>query len=157
VCFEPAPAAVRELQTKFAAEPRVRIVAVALSDTTGKAPFSASGAEPTNRLGFGGVAAAGPTVLEVSVRRGDDLVAEHALPTPTVVKVDVEGFEWEVLKGFGALLDRPELRSVFVEIHFSILHERGLDEAPSAIVALLEAAGLSIRWLDLSHIEATRR
>jgi hypothetical protein len=48
------------------------------------------------------------------------------------------------------------LRHVFVEVHFSILHERGLDEAPARIVALLEKAGFVVRWLDLSHIEASR-
>jgi hypothetical protein len=88
------------------------------------------------------------------VRRGDALAAELGLPAPNVVKIDVEGYEWEVLQGLGNLLARPALRAVFVEVHFSILHERGLDGAPPQIVALLESAGFAIQWLDLSHLVA---
>lgn len=157
VCFEPAPGAVRELETKFASEPRVRVFAVALSDATGTAPFLAQGAAPTNRLGAGSAASAAEGMVEVPVRRGEDMLAEHQLPTPNVIKVDVEGYEWEVLRGLAKVLTRPELRSVFVEVHFSILHERDLDQAPAEIVSLLERVGFSVRWLDLSHIQATRQ
>ncbi|HZF29345.1 MAG TPA: FkbM family methyltransferase, partial [Gammaproteobacteria bacterium] len=146
VCFEPAPEAVRTLETKFAAEPRVRICPVALADADGTAALVAAGSAPTNRLGSPGLgtpaaAAEAYTTVDVPVRRGHAVAAELGLPTPNVVKVDVEGYEWEVLKGLDDLLARPELRAVFVEMHFSILHERGLDRAPPQIVALLESAG----------------
>lgn len=157
VCFEPAPAAVRDLQGKFAHDARVLICAVALADSTGTAPFFADGAAPTNRLGSAPASSAARRTVDVPVRRGEDLVAEHKAPAPTMIKVDVEGYEWEVLKGLGTLLSRPELRAVFVEVHFSILHERGLDRAPAEIVALLQGAGFGVRWLDLSHLAATRR
>ena len=44
VCFEPAPEAVRTLETKFAREPRVRICPVALADADGTAALVAAGA-----------------------------------------------------------------------------------------------------------------
>jgi FkbM family methyltransferase len=155
VCFEPAPAAVLELETRFADEARVHVCPVALADSTSSARFVARGADPTNRIASPHPGTRDETV-EVPVRRGDDVAAELTLSTPTLVKVDVEGYEWEVLTGLGALLERAHLRHVFVEVHFSILHERGLDEAPARIVALLEKAGFVVRWLDLSHIEASR-
>jgi len=41
--------------------------------------------------------------LEIEVRRGDSVVEQFKIPTPDFVKLDVEGFEYEVLKGFGGI------------------------------------------------------
>jgi len=53
---------------------------------------------------------------QVRVVRLDDLVAEAALPLPDFVKLDVEGFESEALRGMQALLDDPA-PTLFVELH----------------------------------------
>ena len=58
--------------------------------------------------------------VRVPVRRLDSMIAEDALPTPSLVKIDVEGAEVMVLKGaLGLLRDsRPKL---FIEVHSSAL------------------------------------
>jgi hypothetical protein len=75
---------------------------------------------------------------------------------PNVVKIDVEGFEAEVLRGFGALLERPSLRAVCVEVHFALLDTRSERNAPAEIERRLYAAGFRCRWADHSHLVAVR-
>ena len=45
----------------------------------------------------------------VRLRRLDDLLAERSFPTPDFVKLDVQGFELEVLDGCPSLFGRTEL------------------------------------------------
>jgi FkbM family methyltransferase len=154
VCFEPAPDAAETLRSKFTVDSptsaTVEVMPMALSDTEGVAIMSIEGTSPTNRLQS--TTQGSGAFLEVAVRRADELIRSGLAPMPTVLKVDVEGYELEVLSGFGDYLKSRELRAVFVEVHFKILHDRGLDDAPQRIAALLSAAGFAVRWLDLSHV-----
>lgn len=150
VCVEPAPSAVEALQDKFASQQsRVLILPMALSDTCGTAPMAADGASPTNQLRVG---ASDLQLIHVRIMRADDLIRSQGVPPPTVLKIDVEGYELEVLGGFGDLIESQNLRAVFIEVHFGLLHERGLDHAPEEISSRLKRAGFKVRWLDLSHI-----
>jgi hypothetical protein len=45
-------------------------------------------------------------VLELTTRRLDSLVAEHQLPAPDLIKLDVQGAELDVLRGAGRLLEK---------------------------------------------------
>jgi hypothetical protein len=83
-------------------------------------------------------------------------LVEFALPTPNVIKIDVEGYELEVIEGLPRVLSSKELRSVFVEVHFSLLHNRKLDRAPAAILQTLRRHGFQVHWVDPSHIGARR-
>lgn len=76
--------------------------------------------------------------------------------TPNVVKVDVEGFEEEVLNGMHQTLQQPDLRAVLVEVHFMKLEQRGREKAPIRIEKLLAGKGFRTQWVDASHIFATR-
>jgi FkbM family methyltransferase len=159
VCFEPAPEAVATLRRQFGAgstfEDRVRVVPVALARSSGTLRFAANGASPTNRI-TSDAGAPGKTI-EVQVRAGDDVLHDYGLPAPHVIKIDVEGFELDVLEGLnGTVLAQPQLRAVFVEVHFALLNERGLDDAPAQICRLLGERGFAVRWLDPSHIGAVR-
>jgi len=154
ICVEPAPAAVEKLRVRFSAEPaRVTILPMALSDVCGKAAMTADGASPTNRLKMG---IEGQGLTEVRVMRADDLMRSYDLPPPTVLKIDVEGYELEALRGFGESIHSKDLQAVFIEVHFGLLHERGLDHAAEQISSTLDRAGFKVRWLDLSHICGTR-
>jgi FkbM family methyltransferase len=157
VCFEPAPAAVAALRHRFpegsAGANPVRIVPIALADRRGTATFSADGSSPNNQIGTSD--GTKPTV-EIQVRSADEALIEFALPTPNVIKIDVEGYELEVIEGLSRLLASKELRSVFVEVHFSLLHNRKLDEAPASILQTLRQHGFRVHWVDPSHIGAHR-
>ena len=94
--------------------------------------------------------------FEVELVRGDKLVSSGQASSPNVIKVDTEGFELDVLKGLGDILISVVLRTICIEVHFKLLQERGLSDAPSHIERILEAAGFSYSWPDASHIIANR-
>lgn len=93
--------------------------------------------------------------IPVVISRGD--TARNRLGrTPNIIKVDVEGFEEEVLLGMGDVLTSPELRSVLVEVHFLKLEVRGRATAPVRIEKLLNSKGFTTNWVDASHLVGTR-
>lgn len=157
VCFEPAPAAVEALRQRFAAASHaaspVHIVPIALSNQRGTAQFSADGASPNNQIGR---ADDSKPTIEIQVRSADEALVEFALPHPNVMKIDVEGYEQEVVEGASQVLSSRSLRSVFVEVHFALLHERKLDDAPATIMRSLRQHGFAVHWIDPSHIGARR-
>ncbi|HEX9198465.1 MAG TPA: FkbM family methyltransferase [Acidobacteriaceae bacterium] len=93
--------------------------------------------------------------VPVTICRGDHL-CNRLGAVPNVIKVDVEGFEEEVLSGMGEMLTSPVLRSVLVEVHFYKLELRGKRTAPTRIQKLLESKGFRAKWVDSSHLFATR-
>ena len=101
---------------------------------------------------------AGGTDQQINVRvtRGDDVLKEGNLRLPNVIKVDVEGFEEEVIEGLDSTLARTECRALFCEVHFAILEQRGRRHAPSRIEKTLRGYGFSTRWVDPSHLAAVR-
>jgi len=155
VAFEPVPSCFAELQAKLGGDARVALRQEALGSASGVVPMALA-ADPlgaTHSLVGAGQAAG--AVAEVPLRRGDDVVA-LGVPPPTVLKIDVEGFEEEVLRGMPTLLARPACRAVFIEVHFALLEQKGTPDAPAAIVATLRDHGFNTRWLDPSHLAATR-
>lgn len=93
--------------------------------------------------------------VPVLIRRGDE-VCDRLGRVPNLIKVDVEGFEEEVLNGMKQTLTSPALRNILVEVHFLKLERRGRLTAPSRIQQLLESAGFKTKWVDTSHLFAAR-
>lgn len=56
----------------------------------------------------------------------DDLVAQGAVPVPTHIKIDVDGFEHRVARGGWSTLQRPEVRSLLIEINQNLEEHRRL-------------------------------
>jgi FkbM family methyltransferase len=65
--------------------------------------------------------------VEIDVVRYADLVKDRKAPRPTFVKLDVQGFEKEVLKGFGTVLD--DVIAIELEAHFRPLYHGQLSAA----------------------------
>ena len=55
------------------------------------------------------------------MHRGSSLAARHSIPPPTILKVDVEGAEGNVLSGCAELLRSPALRLLYCEVHPHLL------------------------------------
>ncbi len=146
VAFEPVPESCRQIDSKMLTN--VECLAVALGDRAGEMPMFidhqfSSLAQPSF---------AGARTQSVRVARGDDFIS---LPRPTVVKVDVEGYELEVIRGMYQVLG--QVRALFLEIHFQILEDRGMRLAPVTLVNDLKRLGFSkITWPDASHVAAFR-
>ena len=75
----------------------------------------------------------GNDVIRIETRRMDGLLA--ALEVPTVVKIDVEGHEAQVLAGAGELLSRGRARDIVFEEHRAF---------PAESMRLLERRGYSL-------------
>ena len=89
--------------------------------------------------------------VPLEMRTLDQVVGAHDLPGPWLLKLDVQGYELEVLKGGGETLARSE--AVFLEVSF-IPYNR---DAPlfAEVVAWMRARGLVIYDLCSTRRRAT--
>jgi FkbM family methyltransferase len=71
----------------------------------------------------------------VLVHALDDLLEWFALPQPTLIKLDVDGAEAAVLRGARRTLERPQLRSLVVEV---------ANEVTDDVTAALDGAGFRL-------------
>lgn len=157
LAFEPSPVNASALEKATADLPNVQRLTIALGDVRASLNFlEAIPAQGYQSRCLTDQEAAGLSTILVDVRRGDDIVNETPAATPNAIKIDVEGFECEVLEGLGSLLASPDLRTVGVEVHYSILEQRGRADAPRDIARLLAAHGFGVEWVDHSHLIGRR-
>jgi FkbM family methyltransferase len=115
--FEPNPAARAELERRFAGRAGFTLHGVAAGAEEGEADLrlvtdtSGRYTDPTQFASLAGLPLPEGLVsagtVRVPVRRLDTVVRERGLPAPSIVKVDAEGYDLEVLRGLGDL--RPEV------------------------------------------------
>lgn len=153
--FEPFPETIRKLTEQVSDHSGITIVPVALGSEPGEMAMEEGGDElgATNRVVAG---PAGESGHIVEIARGDTLVDTGKVQMPNAIKIDTEGFELDVLRGITNLLKMPDLRALFVEVHFGNLAERGMPHAPAELEALLSKSGFSLNWVDPSHVVALR-
>jgi len=106
-------------------------------------PYAVSGADGELSFGWEGDQRAssisshlGGTGWKVPVRQVDGLIASGEVPAPTVLKIDVEGAELELLRGAARLLAHEPQLLLILSTHTADLHD--------ACSALLRAAGFVI-------------
>lgn len=92
--------------------------------------------------------------VSLPIFSADQLVDKDNLPIPNFVKIDVEGYEGEVIEGMKNILKSPCCKHIFIEMHFAILESRKQQLAPSHIVNILKDYQFKIKWIDLSHLHA---
>ncbi len=84
--------------------------------------------------------------LEVQVRTLDDIIGNN---TPTLIKVDVEGFEAEVIAGGQKSLRNPDLIGVIMEING---YGKRYGHSDEEIVAVMSASGFeTYRYLPFKR------
>ncbi|MDH2326375.1 FkbM family methyltransferase [Cereibacter sp. SYSU M97828] len=112
--FEPVPAAFRKLAAVAEANPGVTAHNLALGKTRGTATMVAKGASTANHL----ATEADPTehLVEVQMTTGADMAAELGIDRISLLKIDTEGHDFDVLIGFSPILSRTD----FVQIEASM-------------------------------------
>ncbi|MCG5053718.1 MAG: FkbM family methyltransferase [Myxococcales bacterium] len=159
-CFEPSPGVYGRLKENLSLNPTLseRIAARdwALSDLDGETCFFVSNEEFNS--GVGGLGTApnrekhGTTVR---VFRADSLVERADIEPPDVVKIDVEGFEMEVLRGFGeALLGREGIELVFEHQMYRLLERQ---RGPEEVTNYLRMRGFKLFVLDQTSVTFSLR
>ena len=124
ICFEPLPAPRRRLSRLVGG--LAEIHPVALGDEEGEAEMHLASREDSSSLRALGdtqkrlFSMDEDTTVNVPVRRLDHVVKSTDLRRPTLLKIDVQGFEFEVLKGATQLLDAVD--EVYVECSFVELY-----------------------------------
>jgi FkbM family methyltransferase len=156
--FEPSPLNASRLRTTVGHLSNVRIKEVALGADNGIAHIS-QGSDDTGATSKLVNASSAPSTegVPVNIHTGLTLVQSGQADPPNVLKIDTEGYELDVVSGLGSLLGSRALRAIFVEVHFGLLAARGQPAAPAELESLLERTGFRVRWIDASHVEATRR
>lgn len=133
----------------------VRVFRKALGDKPGMAKLYASTVIGNSSLSGGDGNGAAE---EVAIVEGDSLIASEDLPIPRAIKVDVEGFEYAVLRGLRRTLGDKACQLVACEVHPTLLPE-GVD--PAMIARLLQERGFEQiqiydRWDGTSHLVALK-
>jgi FkbM family methyltransferase len=93
----------------LAERPNLRIHKIALGREDGWTPFGSDDAGYSGSTLVAAPSAYFPEMYRFQIRRLDSYVAELRLPTPDVLKVDVQGGEIAVLEGSGSLLEGVQL------------------------------------------------
>jgi FkbM family methyltransferase len=155
VTFEPNPANRQRIGENLALNriANVTLRPVALGDQSGVATLLVSeGIAGEGHLCTDDPASTNPveetrnSVITVDLQTLDDEIAAHALPAPSLVKLDVEGFEANVLRGMTETI-RATRPALFVEVH-------EVPERPnnaSDVIELLLQHGYT-----LQHVESGR-
>jgi len=161
VAFEPNPANVREWQRNVSGNaelaPRLSIQAVALCDRSGTAAFRFSEDVADGRSSGSHLAGvmppeeaasyAGFDLANVACARVDDLVEAGDIAPPTLIKIDVEGAEADVLRGAIRTLQRHR-PILLVEVH----HVRAMHDVDE----ILRDAEYATTLLDSPEDSASR-
>jgi FkbM family methyltransferase len=141
--FEPVPSAFRQLQEAMRSHPRVRCHELALSDRTVSLWMDIPDNTRLARIvpGSGG----NPGMIEVRSTTGDAFCADEGLARVDFLKVDTEGHDLDVLRGFEGMLGQQRVGLIDIEVGFLPESER---QVPLGTVqAYLDALGYVPFWL----------
>jgi FkbM family methyltransferase len=131
IALEPDPRHFARLQENLTANhlPHVTALPFAGGREPGVLRLTGYGSDNNNR-GVSRVTSpeadwSGP-IFEVNARPVDDLLDEHGVDIVHLIKIDVEGFELDVLEGMARGLRGHRYRAVLIELHPALLAAGGV-------------------------------
>lgn len=117
LAFEPSTYAFGRLQETINRNNLAQVQAIhaGLSDTNGESRLFVSAGKGNHTPSM--VPNAGGSPVPVPVRRLDDYLAEHGVEHVDFMKIDVEGFEPNVLRGAGQYLEQRKIHAILCEFN----------------------------------------
>ena len=152
--FEPIPECYQIISKLIPMHDNLTVFPIAIGNTNGSLPMSI-GRDDLNATSSVS-AAKEPNDILVEMKTVDN-IASTTDSLPNVLKIDVEGYEIEVLKGMESTIGDKRLRVIAIEVHFSLLQRNGYKNGPKEIVDFLRKSKFRVDWIDPSHIVAKRR
>lgn len=155
VAFEPSPKSHGIMAESFSSSTSKNLVLLqkALGASNGIIDFWSTDNSVTDGLLY----KYGAEKVVVELTTADSIVVENIKLMPNIIKIDVEGFEFDVLQGMRSVILKSEtLRAIFVEVHFNQSRLRGAFDNPLKIRELMREYKWRIRWIDPSHFVATK-
>ena len=127
-CFEPIPTTFESLHKNIVSnkiESLVQAKNIGLGDAEGVLVFTKK-MDTVNHVMYNYDYTAKEDSIEVQVLTGDSFLA--ITDCPSLIKIDVEGFETSVLDGMTAILNNEKLKAIIIELNGSGLRY-GFDES----------------------------
>jgi FkbM family methyltransferase len=128
IAFEPLEAAADIFELNFFKDPLTRLIRLALASKEGLLPFHVANRGDSSSLlapGLGSAAAydvQADAIVDIPVKRLDQVLDVADLKGSTLLKIDVQGTEPDVVLGAGALLHRIDF--IYLEASFVELYEQ---------------------------------
>lgn len=114
--FEPVPETFAQLMSSVKGHENIRAHNVALGASSGVAKMNLTQRSETNSL----LGSGGPFgTVDVEMDTVDKFAERNGIDDLDVLKIDVEGYELEVLKGASVLLHQGRIRFVYAECVFA--------------------------------------
>jgi FkbM family methyltransferase len=163
--FEPSPDVFGRLSRNISGLASIRAIQCGVGNSDGSATFAAQGiassasfVEDVTKINQHFQSDIPIVMVDVNIRRVDTLAKELGT-IPRLMKIDVEGFELEVLRGASGLLSNSQ-PTLIVEVHppqlklssgreealFQLLKDHGygweiIDRSPSSLYSIVAKAG----------------
>jgi len=143
ICIEPSPPMLSRIQANARLNNlEVENISVALSDSQRFRPLHLAEGNPgmTSLKPLATASYSGSILCWCDT--GDNLVASQTLPSPTIIKLDVEGSEVDVLRGLKGVLQGSYLKAVVLEANPKLIIE-----SDNELYRILTTAGFQINML----------
>jgi len=139
VAVDPLPSAQQELTARYRSNPRVEIEYTAVGPEAGDATLYVR-----DNHGASGLVKEWQSetikAITVPVIRLEDLIAKHG--TPAFCKIDVEGYEYEILRGL-----KQSIRCISIEYHFN---EEDLEKCWKCLEHLNNIAAIEVNFMPFT-------
>jgi len=158
VAFEPSPPAYTKLEENSKLNGDFHHFQIAVSDTDEMIEFAVDVGDVQSRMSTINTdsSATDYEIQEVTSRKVVSVIEREDVPSPSIIKIDVEGAEFKVISGMSRLLD--DVNILYCEIHHPVLDEFSTDG--EEIIEYLESSGFDVETLhqrgENEFVKATR-